>query len=197
MNRPWFQGRRATVAVALFAPIGLLATACTGGSPSASVARLNVTATNTSTPSDSSAASAQGTGALVFARCMRANGLPNWPDPESNGVFDKAKLRAAGYSVAQTRAVEEGPCKNTLPTGSPSPSPSRRITAQQQQYYLDAAACMRSHGIRNFPDPTFSNGSVTFVAPPGLETTSPEFAQDEDTCKKLIPAGLPDSGSDG
>jgi hypothetical protein len=191
MNR--LQGRRVALAVAMLAPIALLLAACSGGSSAASVARLSATATNASTPSNSLAASAAGTGPLAFAHCMRAHGLPNFPDPNGSGVFDKSKLSQMGYSTSQLRAVQDGPCKSLLPTASPTPT--QTISVQQQQDYLNAAACMRSHGITNFPDPIFSSGNVTFVAPPGLETTSAEFTQAQDTCKKLIPAGLPYSGS--
>ncbi len=159
------------------------------------MARLSTTA-NPSTSSSASGAAALGTGALAFARCMRANGLPNWPDPESNGAFDKSKLQQAGYSVAQTRAAEDGPCQNLIPSVAPSPSPVQ-LTAKQRQDYLSAAACMRSHGIANFPDPTFPNGSVKFTPPAGLDTSSAPFTQAQQTCEKLIPAGLPYSGSDG
>ena len=187
-------GRRVALAVALLAPIALLLAACTGGSSGASVARLSTTATTASTSSNSSAALVEGNGALAFARCMRANGLPKWPDPESSGVFDKSKLRAAGYTEAQTRAVEDGPCNAVLPSAGPVPAPT--ISVQQQQDYIDAVACMRSHGITNFPDPTFSDGHVSFSPQPGL-TESPLFTQAQHICQRLIPSGLPYSGSDG
>jgi hypothetical protein len=189
-------GRRVACAVALLAPIALLAVACTSGSQSASVARLSAAATTASTPSNA-AASDLATQALAFARCLRANGLPNWPDPESNGAFDKSKLQATGYSTAQTRAVEDGPCKNILPTAAPSPSTSQTITTQQQQDYIDAVACMRSHGFSNFPDPTFSDGHVTLTPPPGVDTNSTVFTNAQHICQQLIPAGLPYSRSDG
>jgi hypothetical protein len=190
-------GRRVAFALALLAPIALLLAACSGGSSGASVARLSASATSASTAPSAPAASAEGAGALAFARCMRANGLPNWPDPTSSGVFDKSKLQATGYTTTQVRAVEDGPCKNILPTAAPSPSTSQVITTQQQQDYLNAAACMRSHGITNFPEPTFAGGHVTLVEPPGLDTNSTEFANAQHICQQLIPAGLPYSRSDG
>lgn len=179
-------GRRVAGVVA----IALLATACTGGSKGAAVAQLSATATHALT---SPAASPQATGALAFARCMRAHGLPKWPDPEGNGIFDKSKLRAAGYSTAQTRAVEDGPCNGVLPTAGPVPSPT--ISVQDQQDYIDAVACMRAHGISNFPDPAFSGGHVTLVPPPGIDTNSTLFMQAQHVCQQLIPTGLPYSGS--
>jgi hypothetical protein len=187
-------GRRVAAAVALLAPITLLLGACTATSSGAPVARLSTATTARSDASNSPAASADNTGTLAFARCMRAHGLPNWPDPETNGKFDKAKLRATGYTLAQTNAVEDGPCKDLLPSASPTPTPT--ISVQQQQDYIDAVACMRSHGITNFPDHTFSGGHVTLSPPPGLDTTSTPFTQAEHICQRLIPAGLPYSGSD-
>ena len=163
------------LAVALLAPIALLAAACTSGSHGASVARLSAVATTASTPPSSAAGSDLATEALAFARCLRANGLPNWPDPLSNGAFDKSKLQATGYSTTQVRAVEDGPCKSLLPTTAPSTPNSQTITTQQQQDYVNAVACMRSHGYSNFPDPTFSGGHVTLTPPPGVDTNSTQF----------------------
>lgn len=188
-------GRRVVLAIALLAPIGLLAAACTSGSHSASVARLSAAATTASSPSNA-AASDLATGALAFARCMRAHGLPKFPDPISGGVFDKSVLQQMGYSTSQLRAVQDGPCKNVLPTTAPSAPNSGTITTQQQQDYLNAVACMRSHGFTNFPDPTFSGGHVTLTPPPGVDTNSTQFTQAQHICKQLIPAGLPYSGSD-
>jgi hypothetical protein len=180
----------------MLAPIAVLLAACNGGSSGASVARLSATATSTGTTSSSPAASAQGNEVLAFARCMRAHGLPNFPDPTSGGVFDKSKLQQTGYTGAQVRAVQDGPCKDILPTAAPSSPNSQTITTQQQQDYIDAIACMRSHGFSNFPDPTFSGGHVTLVPPPGVDTNSTQFTAAQHICQKLIPAGLPYSGSE-
>jgi hypothetical protein len=55
---------------------------------------------------------------------------------------------------------------------------------------------MRSHGIASFPDPVFSGGGVSFPTPPaGFATGSPRFVQARQICQRLIPAGLPYSGS--
>jgi hypothetical protein len=181
------------LAVALLAPIGLLAAACTSGSHGASVARLGVEPTNAST-SATSLASAPDSVALAFAHCMRAHGLPNFPDPTSDGVFDKSTLQQMGYSTSQLRAVQDGPCKSLLPTATPTPI--QTISVQQQQDYLNAVACMRSHGFSNFPDPTFSGGHVTLTPPPGVDTNSTPFTNAQHICQQLIPAGLPYSRSD-
>ena len=98
---------RRPLMLAPLAAFSLLAAGCGGGgSGSAGVA--NVTTSTTS------AAAATQNGALAFARCMRSHGLPGWPDPTSDGGFDKSKLRQLGYSVARVRAVEDGPCNHLL-----------------------------------------------------------------------------------
>ena len=56
---------------------------------------------------------------------------------------------------------------------------------------------MRSHGITNLPDPTFTGGQIHIAFPSGMSTTSPQFTQALQICQKLIPAGFPGSGSAG
>jgi hypothetical protein len=126
---------------------------------------------------------------LAFARCVRAHGVPNFPDPDSGGNFDKHVLRQLGVSDSRLRAAE-APCGNMNRPGGQAP-----LTAQEQQDYLRAAACMRAHGITSFPDPVFSGVGVSFPSPAALDTSSPQFVRARQTCERLIPAGLPYSDS--
>jgi hypothetical protein len=164
------------VAVAVFLP---LAAGCGGGG-----------STGAANGSSSTTASSQN-GALAFARCLRSHGLPKWPDPTNGGVFDKSKLRLTGYSVSQVRAVEEGPCKDLL---APSPA-APAITAADRADYLKAAACMRSHGFPDFPDPTFQNSNVQTNIPSSVDQDAAPFRSAATICTKQIPAGLPYSSS--
>jgi len=178
-RRRWYRPRRASV-LAVTAGLVLLTAACGGSSSSTSTA---------SSPHAGGAASSPS--GLAFARCVRSHGIPNFPDPiDSSGHFSKTVLQQLGVSGSRLRTVEDA-CQNLLPAG---PAP---LTAQDQQDYLRAAACMRSHGIAGFPDPVFSGGSVSFPTPPaGFATSSPRFIQARQTCERLIPAGLPYSGSE-
>ena len=164
------------VAVAAFA---LLAAGCGGGgSPGVASGASTTTAATTTTQN----------GPLAFARCMRSHGVPNLPDPISGGVFDKSKLRQTGYSVAQVRAVEDGPCNHLLGAVSHQ---GPTITAADRVDYLKAAACMRSHGFPGFPDPTFQDSGVQLDIPPSIDQDSSRFTSAATICTKLIPAGLP------
>jgi len=77
--------------------------------------------------------------------------------------------------------------QNTRPHAMPSP----RITAADRPAYLRAAACIRSHGFPNFPNPTFGKNTVTFNLPPNINPNSSQAKRAEAICVKLIPAGLP------
>jgi hypothetical protein len=122
---------------------------------------------------------------------MRAHGIPNFPDPDSSGRFSKSELRRLGARLRAANSV----CQNLEIL--PAPDEQAPLTAQQQQDYLRAAACMRSHGIANFPDPSFSGGGVHFPIPPGVDPKSPKVIQALHICQRLIPAGLPYSSSGG
>jgi hypothetical protein len=69
--------------------------------------------------------------------------------------------------------------------------PTRSITPADRLDYLKAAACIRSHGFPDFPDPTFANNTVTFHIPPNIDPNSPQAKRAQAICVKLIPPGLP------
>jgi hypothetical protein len=119
---------------------------------------------------------------------VRSRGVPDFPDPDSSGQIPKeAAIRALrGVSDSLAKAATNA-CANMNPAGMGSPA----LTAQQQQDYLQATACMRSHGITDFPDPTFPGGRVNFSVPASINTKSRQFIQAARTCTRLIPAGLP------
>jgi hypothetical protein len=145
------------------AGIAVLAAACGGGSASSarSLGRSNLQV------------------AISYANCMRSHGAPNWPDPNSQGQFLKTKTNSADFR-APASAYQA--CLHLLPNGG-------QLTAAQQQIIsplmLKLAACMRSHGITNFPDPTVNASGIT-VDPHGLNTSSPQFHAAQRTCRKYL-----------
>lgn len=188
--------RRARVVVVITAAAGLalLVAACSssGSSPTA-----GGTTSSSSGVSTGSGGGTQATGLLQYASCMRSHGITNFPDPASNGGIPKETSQQLGVSDSQLGAAQSV-CRRLVPGRSLSGQASQTVTVQQQQDYLNVAACMRSHGITNFPDPVFPSGSVEF---PNLTHTvdvhSPQFTQAYHACQKLIPAGLPYSSGAG
>jgi hypothetical protein len=119
--------------------------------------------------------------------------VPNFPDP-------KVSVHANGTSVAIgiTPAISGNPhfkaaqraCIGLLKEAGGGGGASHPITPQEQSEYLRAAACIRSHGIPSFPDPTFSGGDVHLPKTAGLNLHSPRVRAAEEACQALIPGGL-------
>lgn len=150
---------RLGLGVAALASLALVAAGCGGGGGSPGVAS-NASSTTTATTS-------QQDRAVVFAHCMRSNGLPNWPDA------GKPTPQQLGVSKAHFQAAV-GACSHLLPNGGNA----SQETAQQQRTRLadelSFAKCMRSHGLAHFPDPTAQGDlSVDMVQAQGIDVHSP------------------------
>lgn len=93
--------------------------------------------------------SGQGDPALNLSRCMRAHGVPGFPDPTAGGTLalpNGMNPQAPAFQSAQ-RA-----CAKLLPGGGPGGTPSESIRLSM----FRIARCIRAHGLPSFPDPTSS-----------------------------------------
>jgi hypothetical protein len=158
----------------------LLAAAC-GGSPGSNGGQLG------------SATSAPQSGAFAFARCMRSHGVPNWPDPNRSGVFDKSKLTSQQLGAGSSRVqAAQHACSHLLPNGGSGPT-----AAQQQQVKAQALSfsqCVRRHGVPNFPDPD-STGRIPDPATVGIDQGSPKFEAANRACGKYRPPYMPSNSA--
>jgi hypothetical protein len=116
--------------------------------------------------------------AVRFARCMRSNGVPNFPDPTTSPrEFKEAfNTHSPAFQSAETA------CQHLLPRGGP-PRQSEAHSQAQIAALLAFARCIRSHGFPNFPDPT-SSGQVTheMLANAGINLHQPAVPQAADAC---------------
>ncbi|MGH8859757.1 MAG: hypothetical protein ACRDVG_00745, partial [Jatrophihabitantaceae bacterium] len=145
--------------------LALMAAGCGGGGPAgvASVAS-SATTTQGSASTHSSAASAQENKALAYSRCMRSKGVPNYPDPNSNGNLAKGNAQAFGVSTSQYRTAEQA-CEHLLPDGGSASLTQCLMTGSCPQSVVQPAMqegrkfaqCMRSHRVPNWPDPTIDS----------------------------------------
>jgi hypothetical protein len=119
-----------------------------------------------------------------------------------SAAVDGAYTWTVAYSqLGSTPPITAPPSSTDVPPGTLPPgtqpnenggqTPTQTITPADQADYLKAAACMRSHGIPDFPDPTFGNNTVTFNIPPNIDPNSSQAKTAEAICVKLIPPGLP------
>ncbi|MGA8746535.1 MAG: hypothetical protein WB507_11820 [Solirubrobacterales bacterium] len=133
---------------------------------------------------------------LAFSKCMRGNGVPNFPDPSSNGLI---RVRAGVDPSSPTFTAAQAKCQKFRPNeGGPlsGPPPSAQKFAQM----LRVSRCMRRRGIANFPDPRATPPSspqaalgpgggvisniegVIFVFPHGVDLQSPALARAAALC---------------
>jgi hypothetical protein len=195
-SRTFVQGAIAVV----LATLALAAAGCGGRAASPGVASLNGSSSTTG-----ASPSAGGNPAATnpsfrqdlarFAACIRANGVPNFPDPNARGMFDVGGSSGIDPSSPQFQAVEKK-CQSLEPAGWQLTP--RQVAALYRQTFT-FAECMRGQGIRDFPNPTLSNGVVTLnVRGHGdLDFSSPVFQKALAACRSSRPPGPGDSKSPG
>ena len=113
---------------------------------------------------------------------MRSHGVSNFPDPVQtpSGGFGYRTNGIDPNSAAFQGAIES--CK-ALP--SPWNSTGQELSPSQQQAWLTWAKCIRTHGLPNFPDPTFSGSQVHDA---GIDSNSPQLQSATDACKSQLPS---------
>ena len=99
---------------------------------------------------------------VSLSKCMRANGLSQFPDPVQGpgGVgFDGLSVSAGGTELTVSGVSFSGPalktaeaaCKVYLPPAGGPP----KVSESQRLRLIAIARCIRAHGVPNFPDPAF------------------------------------------
>lgn len=179
---------RIPVLIAL-ASLAVTAAGC-GGTPSTpGVAQIGTAATTTTTSSQSNVTGAsKEEGIRRFSVCMRANGVPTFPDPKPvNGGMSLGIDRSMGINPdsPQFKAAEKK-CQKLLPNGG-KPDPAQ--LARDRSQMLKFSACMRAHGLPSFPDPT-SDGrglKMSIGGKDGLNPRSPVFQAARKACEDLMP----------
>jgi hypothetical protein len=194
----------------------LVAAGC-GGSGSPQVASLGSATTSQSGtgaggggPQAGSAGSGSGGGAHLtlqlgagkaevaaeFSSCMRKHGVSNFPDPSGGGGITIGPSSGIDPSSPTFQSAQRA-CQKLLPNGG-RPSPQQLAKAQQQM--LQFSACMRAHGVKDFPDPTVSGGGIQLKVRTGsgsdLNPNSPTFQAAQRACQGNLPfkAGGPKAG---
>jgi len=179
--------------------LGMGLAACGGGS-SPTVAHLGSATTTTEAGTGSGTNGPTLAQATRFAACMRSHGVPGWPDPSpgpNGGYGFQINGNTLGASQAQQPAARNA-CNHFLPNNGVG----KPLTAAQQQAFLNWAACIRAHGVPNFPDPIFSGGGMRIRIPapagagnvggpaPGQAGPPPQLQAAQKACKSKLPVGF-------
>jgi hypothetical protein len=190
---------RAAATIIATTALARVAAACSG-SPSA-------TGTGGSADAAGSTNAGGATGspsAVAYSQCMRSHGVPNFPDPGSDGQPPKTSAQDLGISNSQYQVAQRA-CQHLLPIGGAFQQQASQCilagdcppTLVQQMMTTDRkfAQCMRSHGVPSWPDPTIgSEGRPVFdltqVGITHRQTHSPPMSYKITECQALAPATL-------
>lgn len=96
---------------------------------------------------------------LAFSKCMRANGVTNFPDSTGGGInLDGTGInpRTPAFQAAQKL------CFRLMPGGRPQ---GRKASGAQIKQADETARCMRAHGVSGFPDPIITQKPPTALNP--------------------------------
>lgn len=157
--------QRAGALAAALAAAGLLAAAC-GGSAAGPAAHLTAYQRE-----------------LAYAQCMRANGLPSFPDPQSDGTFQSTLANRGDFSGPRFLSA------NKACTHLEGPGVTPAQFQQNVRQVLRYAACMRAHGIADFQASVQGSRVGMGVQGPGSEMNTPQFLAAQQACRKLFPGG--------
>jgi len=114
---------------------------------------------------------------------MRAHGIKNFPDPNSQGGIGISASSGINPSSPRFAAANQA-CQPKMPGGHLSPARQARMQAR----LLEFAQCMRTHGEPGYPDPNFgANGMVTqkISKNSGVDPNSPQFQAAQKACQHL------------
>jgi hypothetical protein len=174
MNNDYGGNRRLPRAGILpaIAALAVLATACGGSAGSAAEGSANYRQ------------------ALAYSECMRAHGVPDFPDPNAQGQIMQSahpgQKADANGSVAQ---AADNTCRHLLPGGGTNSNTAGFQREVQQD--LKIAQCMRAHGLPGYPDPKASPGFIDVgLGDTNINQHSPQFKAAEQACQSLIPPSM-------
>jgi hypothetical protein len=108
--------------------------------------------------------------AVKFSQCMRANGVPDFPDPDASGALTIEVVNGTSLdpnSAAFRQAISA--CKDLEPPGFMGNTRS----ALQQEAALKFAQCMRDSGVPDFPDPTADGPLIDTTRIPSMAGKDP------------------------
>ena len=130
-----------------------------------------------------STATARVGGGLKFARCMRAHGVPDFPDPAAGGggfqLVSGIDPQSPAFRAARQACAQLSPASHA----------GAQATESQFHAALKFAQCMRARGFSSFPDPTRSDSGpppILIIGPGMFYRVSPGFDPSTPAVKRAV-----------
>jgi hypothetical protein len=182
--------RRAAAAMAGMCALAL-AGACSGSPSSAGT---GAAPTGGGPASSSNAGGSANAPLVAFSRCVRSQGVANFPDPQAgagNAKFPSAhQLRVSSSQLS----TAENACQRLLPVGADDQFPPSEVPLLLRGM-LSFSSCMRSRGVPNFPDPAVDSAGrpIYPLSTHGISLNyshSQQFSAAIEKCQNLAPRQL-------
>jgi hypothetical protein len=124
---------------------------------------------------------------VAWSQCVRAHGVPNFPDPDGSGQVPKETAQQLGVSDSVLGTATNA-CANLNPNNPASPQTAAQVVTNG----LQVARCMRAHGLPDFPDPTTGSSGAHFVisvSADGFNPNDPQVIAKARACQAQLPPG--------
>jgi hypothetical protein len=119
--------------------------------------------------------------ALLYAQCMRTNGVPDFPDPDADGRFSVGHGEGGvDQDDPKFRSAAEA-CRALAPGGEHEKFGDPAFVEQMREF----SQCMRDNGLPDFPDPD-AEGRLRGV---GHEARGPTYEAAFAACRERLPGG--------
>ncbi|MER7050271.1 MULTISPECIES: hypothetical protein [Streptomyces] len=174
--------RTGTLAVLLLSA-ALVATGCSSDEKEETVAE----ASSQAKPAEQGSEAGKGD-AVAYAKCMRKNGQPNFPDPQPGGALT---LPQGVDPRSDEFKKSDDACKEYRPTKGSGEEPGGGWSSDDQVKY---AECMRKNGVPEFPDPNPTEKGMVLGKDAGIDPKSAQFEKADTACKEHKPQGAPGGG---
>lgn len=123
--------------------------------------------------------------ALRFSGCMRSHGVPDFPDPGAGGRIGIPAAPSPDLNKASP-AFQAAARACSRYGGGPG-GPPRALSPAQRRRLIAFSQCMRTHGVPNFPDPTFpGSGGAVIGVPQQVAPASPAFQRAAHACGRPL-----------
>ena len=143
------------------------------------------------------------TSAVGYSACVRAHGVPSFPDPGSGGQVPKADAQQLGVSSSRLQAAQRA-CAHLVPIPTDATEEQQQelrcatgedcspaLVQQWMNGLRTLAMCLRAHGEPNWPDPVITALAGNPPAPhfpyeeAGIDHHSSQVLAKVDACVQL------------
>lgn len=131
---------------------------------------------------------------LAYSKCMRENGVSNFPDPQAGGGGIRISPQDGLDTGSQEFKDAQEACQDLAPQGGAGGGGGTVDSAKAAEW----AQCIRDNGVPKFPDPEINGSNLSIdIMGAGVDPSDPKFQSAMQTCQSKYPGGAVRFGGGG